>query len=369
MSVLQESNSASEKVFGLIGNIERFGNQQIQLITVNNNLWFKGNNIARILGYLNTSQAFQDNVDSDDKRPFSELLKVISTTDDLSTGYNKNELKTTYINESGLYSLILSSKLPAAKAFKKWVTSELLPRIRQIGQDKFIKQAEEQQKLLLECEQKYKEELKESQAQLNRLHTFNQELLTYKRLITKDETIYIVSTREYARQGIFKVGRTKTMMTARNSVNNTSHAPGDKVKVLAEFKVNNAVVVEKNIHQKLAGLRPSPDEHFLCPFDLLYDIIATITDNDASQCEAVNKLINTVATLRVKEFSEQDWTRRLDMSLFAEHLCIGIGEETKVLDEVTDWTLERKTEEVEAIFELYQTNRPSDRMERTRQYY
>lgn len=63
---------------------------------------------------------------------------------------------------------------------------------------------------------------------------------------------------------------------------NTVHAQGDKVKVLAEFKVNCSAIVERNIHQKLAGLRPSPqDEHFLCPNDLLYNIISTICNDDA----------------------------------------------------------------------------------------
>ncbi len=147
-------------------------------------------------------------------------------------------------------------------------------------------------------------------------------------------------------------------MQSRNSTSNTSHAPGDKVKVLAEFKVNNSVVVEKNIHQKLAGLRLSPgDEHFLCPYDLLYDIISIITDNDASQCEAVNKLIDTVARLRVKEFDEQDWMRRLDISVFDDMLYIGIGKRTIALDNVSSWSDEKKADAVDAIFNMYQKHK------------
>lgn len=226
-----------------------------------------------------------------------------------------------------------------------------------MGQSSYIRELEA---LREESEQKYlreKEALEKSTAQLNRLHAFNQELLTYKRLTSKDEIIYIVSTYTYARQGLFKVGRTKTM-GARNSTNNTSHAQGDKVKVLAEFKVNCASVVEKNIHQKLAGLRPSPqDEHFLCPFDLLHDIISIICDNDASQCEVVNKLIDTVARLRVQEFDERDWTRRVDMSVFDDALYIGIGKNTVALNDVSDWSEERKAKEVEAIFNMYQKHR------------
>jgi len=200
-------------------------------------------------------------------------------------------------------------------------------------------------------------QLEQSKAQLNRLHAYNQELLTYKRLSTKDETIYIVSTYHYARQGIFKVGRTKSMQ-ARNSSSNTSHAQGDKVKVLAEFRVNNASVVEKNIHRKLAGLRPSPgDEHFLCPYDLLYDIISVMVDDDASQCEAVNKLIDIVAQLRVQEFDERDWMRMLDVSVFEETLYIGIGDRTVALDDVSNWSEEQKSAEVDIIFNMYRKHK------------
>ena len=81
---------------------------------------FVGNDVATALGYSNTRDALSKHVDAEDK----------GTVAIRDTAY---ETRVTLINESGLYSLILSSKLPQAKAFKRWVTAEVLPQIRQTG--------------------------------------------------------------------------------------------------------------------------------------------------------------------------------------------------------------------------------------------
>lgn len=88
----------------------------------NNTPWFVGKEIAAILGYKDASRAIYDHIDEEDKTSL-----VIQ-----QSGSNY-KAKTTLINESGLYALILASKLPQAKAFKHWVTSEILPAIRQNG--------------------------------------------------------------------------------------------------------------------------------------------------------------------------------------------------------------------------------------------
>ena len=97
---------------------------EIRTLPINNEPWFVGKDVAEILGYSNSSKAVIMHVDSEDK--ISEMI---------THSQNGNVLKTqtTLINESGLYSLILSSKLPSAKQFKRWVTSEVLPTIRKTG--------------------------------------------------------------------------------------------------------------------------------------------------------------------------------------------------------------------------------------------
>lgn len=93
---------------------------RIRSIIKNNEVWFVGKDVAEILGYQNASKALSDHVDDEDK------LNNISLS---SLGQRGGWI----INESGLYSLILSSKLSAAKKFKRWVTSEVLPSIRKTG--------------------------------------------------------------------------------------------------------------------------------------------------------------------------------------------------------------------------------------------
>ena len=83
-------------------------------------VWFVGKDIASVLGYRDTPKAIKAHVDEEDK-----------LVGDLPTSFGVKP--TTFINESGLYALVLASKLPQAKAFKRWVTSEVLPAIRKDG--------------------------------------------------------------------------------------------------------------------------------------------------------------------------------------------------------------------------------------------
>ena len=97
---------------------EEFG--QVRTINIDGEPWFVGKDVAKILGYKDTSDAMRRHVDDEDK-----LTRCFTDSG------QKRELY--IINESGLYSVILSSKLPSAKRFKRWVTSEVLPVIRKTG--------------------------------------------------------------------------------------------------------------------------------------------------------------------------------------------------------------------------------------------
>ena len=109
-------------------NLQIFSNNQfgeIRMVTINDAPWFVGADVANALGYKNSRQALSTNVDTEDRGVHP-----------MDTPSGKQEM--TVINESGLYSLILSSKLPTAKAFKHWVTSEVLPTIRQLYINKAV---------------------------------------------------------------------------------------------------------------------------------------------------------------------------------------------------------------------------------------
>ena len=98
-----------------------FENHEVRSLLLNNEPWFVGKDVAGILKYTNTAKAIRDHVDEEDK--LTERIVL--------SGQNREAI---FINESGLYSLILSSKLPSAKKFKRWVTSEVLPALRKTGQ-------------------------------------------------------------------------------------------------------------------------------------------------------------------------------------------------------------------------------------------
>lgn len=98
---------------------------KIQVIERNGEPWFIGKEVAEILGYKDTADALKKHVDEEDK----QFFKVGETP----TLKIKSNYGAYIINESGLYSLVLSSKLEKAKAFKRWVTSEVLPAIRKTG--------------------------------------------------------------------------------------------------------------------------------------------------------------------------------------------------------------------------------------------
>lgn len=101
-----------------IFNSPEFG--QVRTVTIDGEPWLVGKDIATALGYTNTRKALNDHVDDEDKG--------VTKCDTLGGAQEM-----TIINESGLYSLVLSSKLPTAKKFKHWITSEVLPAIRKHG--------------------------------------------------------------------------------------------------------------------------------------------------------------------------------------------------------------------------------------------
>ena len=110
-----------------MGKLQLFQNPkfgQIRTLVIDGEPWFVGKDVADILGYKNTKDALITHVDDEDKRIIQR--SEIATLEVPSRGL-------TIINESGLYSLVLSSKLPAAREFKRWITREVIPAIRKNG--------------------------------------------------------------------------------------------------------------------------------------------------------------------------------------------------------------------------------------------
>jgi prophage antirepressor-like protein len=352
ISIPITDDESANSIFNLINQAEQFGDAKIDIILCEINgekqPWFKGKDVASILGYEKPTKSLSDHIDIDDRIYLELLLQKVSPKQ-IHPKYNKNQLKTTYINESGLYSLIINSKLKTAKQFKKWVTSILLPKIRKIGQEKYLLELQEKEKLLLES----RRELQEKESQLNRLHDINSELLTYKKLSEKNESIYLVSTKNYIKQGLIKIGRTINIKS-RNSSHNTTHVVGDKVVVLKEFKVNDSALVESIIHKKLNGLRPEKkSEFFMCPFDLLVSIVDLVVNNDDAENDVVNNIIDTVYKLKQTAFSSIDWMAGLPEDIFNEDIKMIENNKEIAKFDVTTATNEQKQNFVKECIEAY----------------
>ena len=112
----------------IIKKVFHYEENKISVIKCNDEIWFRGKSVAQSLGYLKPLKALHTHVDKKDKKKLSDLEGVPQNGVhlNLQSGY-------LFINESGLYSLILRSKLESAKEFKRWVTRDVLPTIRKTG--------------------------------------------------------------------------------------------------------------------------------------------------------------------------------------------------------------------------------------------
>ena len=146
---------------------------KIRTVTIDDEPYLVGKDVAEVLGYSNPSKAVIAHVDDEDKR--FEMLPIADSQ-------NGNLIKTAIINESGLYSLILGSKLPGARKFKRWVTSEVLPSIRKHGAymtDETIEQVLSDPDTIIRLATQLKEERSKNKALAQR----NTELLVDKQIM------------------------------------------------------------------------------------------------------------------------------------------------------------------------------------------
>ena len=107
-----------------MNDIQIFKNQElgeIRVLDINGEPWFVGKDVAEILGYAKARNAIANHIEDEDKK-YAPIQGILGGTQNM-----------TIINESGLYSLILSSKLPSSKKFKRWITNDVLPSIRKHG--------------------------------------------------------------------------------------------------------------------------------------------------------------------------------------------------------------------------------------------
>ena len=118
------SMSIIEKVF-------KYGETELSIFKCKDDIWFRGKTLVEVLGYSNPLKAIHMHIDSEYKKEMSELVYKGGAHNGHS--FRNVQRETIYVNESGLFALILRSQLESTRAFKRWVTKDVLPSIRKTG--------------------------------------------------------------------------------------------------------------------------------------------------------------------------------------------------------------------------------------------
>jgi len=236
-----------------------FNNSKITIILDDKDEpWFKAKDVATVLEYNDTKKAYK-HIDEDDKKILENLRSSIGRP------LMGNEKNTIYINESGLYSLILSSKKEEAKKFKKWITSIVLPSIRKHGEYKLKKEIEELTK-------KFKEQL----------YLKEQIIQSLSSIITNNDNkpsyIYIGSTELEKSLNYFKIGKTTRGIEERIKDYQIGRSHVNEFFLLDSFKCSDCHLVESLIKRRLKEFQVR-GEMFHIPYDDLKSVIEeTIKD-------------------------------------------------------------------------------------------
>ena len=213
----------------------KFENKNVRTLQIDGEPWFVGKDVCNVLGYQNPSKALLDHVDVEDKLN-NETLS--------SLGQRGGWI----INESGLYSLILSSKLPSAKEFKHWITSEVLPQIRKTGKyaPKPLSREELLAKAVLEADTMIKEQkelieqkTKELEETNNKLEEQKPKVIFAESVVASDSAILVRELAHLIKQNGFAIGekRLYAWMRERGYICKGSCEPTQRALELGLFEI------------------------------------------------------------------------------------------------------------------------------------
>lgn len=206
--------------------------------------YFVGKDVAEILGYSDTNKAITMHVDDEDKK----------LNDKSSPSFGQRGA--TLINESGLYSLILSSKLPKAKEFKHWVTSEILPTIRKHGAymtDSVIEQALTSPDFLIQLATQLKEEQAQRKALEQRVEADRPKVVFADAVSASNSTILIGDLAKLIKQNGHDIGQKQLFAWLRDNgylmkYGTSYNLPTQKAMDLGLFKVKETAVTHSDGH-------------------------------------------------------------------------------------------------------------------------
>lgn len=214
----------------------KFENKDVRTLQIDGEPWFVGKDVTEILGYSKSRNALARHVVTEDK----EVVPIHGTPGGTQ--------EMTIINESGLYSLILSSKLPSAKEFKHWITSEVLPQIRKTGKyaPKPLSREELLAKAVLEADTMIKEQkelieqkTKELEEKNNKLEEQKPKVIFAESVVSSDSAILIRELAHLIKQNGFEIGekRLYAWMRERGYICKGSCEPTQRALELGLFEI------------------------------------------------------------------------------------------------------------------------------------
>lgn len=181
-----------------------FRNNTVRTVLIDDTPYFVGKDVAIILGYSNPQKAVRDHVDDEDRT--------------VNESFTVNGTPAILINESGLYSLVLSSKLPQAKEFKRWVTSEVLPAIRKHGaymNEQTLERALTSPDFLIQLATQLKEEQEKRRKLESENETMKPKALFADAVETSKDSILIGQLAKMIRQNGHPIGQNRLFRRLR----------------------------------------------------------------------------------------------------------------------------------------------------------
>jgi len=304
-------------------NVEGAKKTSVKVVGTFEEPWFCGRDVCEILEYSNIKDALQKHVQQKSKKSLKELSEEVGCKthpnsvlglQNLSTEYHIG--KTVYINEPGLYALILRSKAPLANQFQDFICGVVLPSIRKYGHYIHSRQQaiEFEERLMLKDKQRQEAERQRQEAERQRQEAERQrreaerqhqeaeqalahatkeaefqsrytnklkDMITVMKSRQKDEIIYIATTKAYARQNRFKIGgvKSRSLLKPRLASYNTGRSDGDKMYYAFVTETTDFHHLEQRINKIIGDHRENrKEEMYNLHYDSLYPLIEYLAD-------------------------------------------------------------------------------------------
>jgi len=363
-------------------NVEGAKKTDVKVVGTFEEPWFCGRDVCEILEYKDIQQALQKHVQHKSKKSLKELseeLGVVSTPNsilglhNLSTKYHEG--KTVYVNEPGLYALILRSKAPLANQFQDFICGVVLPSIRKYGHYIHSQQLalEFEEKLMLKDKQ-HQEEAKQRQKAEQALIQVKAEaefqsqytnklknMITVMKSRQKDQIIYIATTKAYAKQNRFKVGgvKSRSQLKPRLCGYNTGRSDGDKMYFAFITETTDFHHLEQRINKIIGDHKENTDTEM---YNLHYDSLCPLIEYLADRFDEEIKYHKVLFDKLIKETLNKDPTVPVPLILNgAEYKKYkdGVAVSTQVLD-FDEMDAHAKKKFVSTIFQDFATFKGED---------